>query len=368
MPSANLIKGMFFPKKINPYLLIACYSKVFYWLSYLSIAFITETKDLAGTNCRYDCYWYMGIATTGYSESSEVSTDPKSANWGFFPFFPYLTRLMHLVLPIDERILGYGVNILLSIIGAVFLGKYLHSKYGNRTALITISLICFSPVNVYFNSAYSESSFFCLITALVWFIHKQKPYSVIVTGSLLGLTRNTGTLIAVLLIFCWQLGKEFRLKRIAKASLMSIVIALPLLLHVVFLKERSGEYLAILRYHRVNRGNPISWIFDTLNFQSPLQILLLCLFAYSLCVFAINIKRKNYYESAIIIPILITSLTYPGFLNWRYFLILYPLYLGLSGLILKDSRRYLLRFVFVLEPVLLLFSIYSWMKNLGFMV
>jgi hypothetical protein len=368
MPGADFIKEKLFPQRINPYLLIACYSKVLYWLSYLLITFFTEVNDRVAANCRFDCYWYMGITTGGYLNESEVSIDPKSANWGFFPFFPYLTRLLHLLLPIDERILGYALNTSLSVIGVVFLGKYIHSKYGSRAAVITVSLICFSPLNIYFNSAYSESSFFCLITALVWFIHKEKIYLVIVTASLLGLTRNTGALIAVLLIFYWQLGKGFRPKRIVVASLISSVIALPLFLHVLILKEKSGEYFAILKYHRVNRGNPIKWIFDTLNFQSPLQILLLCLFIFSLFVFIKNVKRKNFSESIIILPVLVTSLTYPGFLNWRYFLVLYPLYLEVTFIFMNNSRKFLNRGILILGPAILLFAIYSWVNNYGFMV
>jgi hypothetical protein len=368
MPSADLIKDKLFPRKIDPYLLIALYSRIFYWLGYLIITFFMGAKDLLASNCRYDCYWYLGITSNGYTNELQVSVNPKSANWGFFPFFPYLTRIVHLIIPIDERVLGYLVNNLLFLAGTLFLGKYLESKYGKRTSIATVWLICFSPVNVYLNTAYSEASFYCFLAALLWFIQSERTFPALAAASLLGISRNTGLIITILLIFSWQLGREKSRRNFFKASVMSLAPFLVLGAHILVLQRVTGDFLAIVHGHAVGRGNPVTWILQTINLDSVLQVALLLLYLLTFYVCLKNFKEKNYYECLIMIPVILTSTTYPGFINWRYILILFPIYLLIAQSNLIGHKKHIINILFVLEPALLLFAIYSWVSNFGFMV
>lgn len=355
-------------KKVNPYVSIAILAKITYVSVYYILVNFTTVSSALDANCRYDCYWYAEIANRGYTPKSEVSLAPNGANWGFFPLFPYLVKILHLSTPIDIRLVGFVVNTLLFIVGVFFLGKFIEEKYGNRISKFTIALFCFSPVSVYLNSFYTEAAFFSLIAALTWFIYTDRPFLIVFIASLLGVTRNTGALIATLLIFSWQLQKKCNLLHLFRAGLFSLVSVLLLGVHILVLSKTTGDYFAIVSHHRVHRGNPISWILSSLSFQSPLQIGLLILFIFTIYVFGKNLREKNYCEAAVLFPVLLTSISYPTFINWRYFLILFPLYLYASRRLIQINSRILTAAIICLEIAFLVFAQFSWIMNYGFMV
>ena len=353
---------------LSPYFEIAVASRIIYLIVFAALSSWTGTRDLVMDSCRYDCYWYLEIANSGYTEKSQALVTPDDVNWGFFPLFPYLVKILHIAIPLDLRIWGYLINTVLMVTGTVFLGKYLEERYGKRVSRVAIVLFCFSPVSVYLNSFYTEAGFFCLIAALIWFIHSEKKIAIIVTANLLGVTRNTGAIVAILLVITWQLSKGGGIKRLLKASLLSSASLALLATHILYLQRISGEFFAISSHHRVNRGNPFIWVWETLSFQSVLQVGLLGLFIFAIYVFVSNLRSRDLYEAVILLPAFITSITYPGFINWRYFLILFPLYLSLSKILVRNNSKLLFRTVVGIEIAILCFVEYSWLMNYGFMV
>ena len=350
------------------HLFISISSRIFYLSSFLSISYLLKIDDITGANCRYDCIWYMGIAKSGYAPLSQVQSDPKSVNWGFFPFFPELVRYLHLVIPLDLSMLSYLMDSLLFIGGTLFLGSYLNSKFGKQISLYTVIIINFSPINVYFSSGYSEASFYCFIAALVWSLHRDKIYFVLIAASLLGVSRNTGWLIAGILIFVWQLEKRLSLKRLAIAIYVSILSSVPLGLHILILREKTGDFLAVIHGHGVGRGNLFHWVINTIKFESGLQVLLLTIYIFTVYVCIRNIRTKNYFEGLLLIPVLLSSMLYPEFINWRYFLILYPVYLEVARIMFSKSTKTLFKYLIAIEAGALIFAILAWIRNLGFMV
>jgi hypothetical protein len=353
---------------LSSYIGIAVTSRILHLIVFAALSSSSGTRDLIVDSCRYDCYWYFEIAKIGYTEESQALLTPEDVNWGFFPLFPYLVKILHAVMPWDLKVLGYLVNTVFTVAGTVFLGKYLEERYGSRVSKVTIVLFCFSPVSIYFNAFYTEAGFYCLIAALVWFIYCEKKLAIIITANLLGVTRNTGALVAILLIFAWQLSKGGGKKNFLKASLFSSGSLALLATHILYLQKLSGEFFAVSSHHRVNRGNPFVWAWETLSFHSLLQIGLLVLLSFAIYVFISNLRSRNLYEAVILIPALVTSITYPGFINWRYLLILFPLYLSLSQILVRNNSKIPFRFVVGIEIAILCFVEYSWLMNYGFMV
>lgn len=353
---------------ISAYIGIAVASRIFYLIVFAALSSWQGTRDLIVDSCRYDCYWYLQIAESGYTEKSQSLLTPDDVNWGFFPLFPYLVKILHIAIPLDFKILGYLINTVFTVAGTVFLGKYLEEKYGKRVSKGAIVLFCFSPVSIYLNSFYTEAGFYCLIAALIWFIHSEKKLAVILTANLLGVTRNTGAIVAILLVVVWQLSKGADKKRFYIASLYSSASLALLAIHILYLQKISGEFFAISSHHRVNRGNPFIWVWETLSFHSFLQLGLLLLLGFAVYVFISNLRSRNFYEAAMMIPAFMTSITYPGFINWRYFLILFPLYLSLSQVLVRNNTKVLFRSVVGIEIMILCFVEYSWIMNYGFMV
>ena len=101
--------------------------------------------------------------------------------------------------------------------------------------------------------------------------------------------------------------------------------------------------------------------------QSPLQLGILVLFILALLIFVIFLKAGRVIDSAVLLPVILTSLVYPFFINWRYFMVLYPLYLYLALVYVRTYKALKLSIPLVLITSTLI-GIYGWVNNLGYMV
>lgn len=352
----------------SPYLIYAVFSRFIYLLIFLISSILTKSENLLGANCRYDCKWYLEIAKNGYSTGSISPGDPNFTIWGFFPLFPYTVKLIHVFLNLDLRLISYFLNALLFTVGTIFLGKYLEGRYDQLISRRTILLLCFSPINVYFCSGYSEAGFFCLISALIWFLYSNNLFAAVLAGSLLGISRNTGLIIAALLFVFIYLHRRINLRGTIITGLSLTLCSAPLLLHIILLRRINGDSLGLINRHGVEPSNPIAWLFQTFSFQSPLQIALLSLLIFAIYVTAQNFRLGNSWEAIVLIPAIVTSLVYPEFINWRYLLVLYPIYLRVVVLTSAQRISLYFRLFFFLNFLAMIFAIYSWIQNFGYMV
>ena len=352
----------------NQYFVVAILSRLFYIAIFLTSLSIQNKRSPLESNCNYDCKWYLEIASTGYSKPSSNQLAESATNWNFFPLFPYCARLISTVFHLEMLMSMYALNTLLTIAGLVFLGKYLEYNYGPTRSIQIVSLISFSPVNVYFMSGYSEALFFFLISISLYYLHKNQTYKSLLTLMSLSITRNTGYFIAVLLVTVFAIQSN-RMK-LKKTVTLIFICGIPLGIHMIFLKNRSGDYLAFVhaaKFYGVHRANLLSWLKDTLSGESLLQLIYLGIFIYCIAIFLYFLKKRMFVELVLLIPVIVTSCLYPYSTNWRYYLVLWPVYVP----IVKAGIRRLSIF-----PVLTIttFSIflaiaeYSWIRELGFMV
>lgn len=142
----------------------------------------------------YDGKRYLMIAKGGY---------PTFDEWGnraFFPVHPYLVRYFHMITSLDIVISGILLSMILSIVGIIFLYKYLKLEFSDNVAFRATILTLFFPTAFYFYLYYTESLFFTLSIIIFYLIKKEKYYWTSIFTAIICATRITGLFFVLYLI------------------------------------------------------------------------------------------------------------------------------------------------------------------------
>lgn len=136
--------------------------------------------------------WYIDIARSGYFFSA---TEPSSM--GFFPFYPLLIRLAHLVFW-DYRVAAVVAAHVCFLVAALLLNALINHDYSDqRINRAAITLLMFNPVSFFFSHAYSESTFLMLATGAFLAALRGRWLIACLCGMCLSATRNIGVFIAL---------------------------------------------------------------------------------------------------------------------------------------------------------------------------
>ena len=160
---------------------------------------------------RWDGWWYVHLARSGYPATLTIPGHPHYGPWGFFPTWPATIRISHEVLRVGYP-LAAGIAVTLYAIAFILaLRVYAARLVGSAGADAAVVLICVFPGAIAFSLAYTEASFlFWAVLALLWLDREQYlPASVAVFMACA--TRSTG--VAVIAASLVVLGPALRNRR-----------------------------------------------------------------------------------------------------------------------------------------------------------
>jgi len=149
----------------------------------------------------YDSLHFMGIASHGY----------RAVTSNFFPLYPLFLKLAG-----NNEIVVAAWGILLSnaalALGLYYLYRLTRLDFRGRMARITVMALAFFPATAFFSAVYTESLFLLLIVAAFYCVRVQRWGWVIIWAALAGLTRNSGPLIALMLLLEYYQAKRQGIK------------------------------------------------------------------------------------------------------------------------------------------------------------
>lgn len=155
--------------------------------------------------CRWDCGWYMSIATHGYSTVSPPNA-PYATNFAFWPALPYLARYLHDVSGLS--ILASGV-ILVNV--ALFFSLYFLCKYclvlglDGPTASFAALLLAFAPQGFLFSVFYGDALTLLGAIGAMYCARTQRWWTAGLFAILASSSRPTGIVVlAFLLVHAYQ--------------------------------------------------------------------------------------------------------------------------------------------------------------------
>lgn len=138
---------------------------------------------------QWDTGWYMSVAAQGYSH---LPGPDGQVNWVFFPAFPMLSVGLAQItgLPLFPAMLLLSN---LSFLAALFLAhRFASEEFDERTADLTVALICAAPGSYVFSSAYTESLFLLALSACLLLLRARRWIAAGGAAAVAVLTRNVG--------------------------------------------------------------------------------------------------------------------------------------------------------------------------------
>ena len=181
---------------------------------------------LGGLWVHWDGLWYLSISTFGYQGRPTATA--------FFPLFPMAMKLLG-----GGVIGGIVVSLAAFAGGLYFFGRLAELEFGPRVAWFSLMALAFFPTAFYLNAVYSESLFFALAAASLYYLRTQRYW---IAGPLAALT-TLDTIYGFLLMlpFAWQIWRQegVRFSRLVH----TVWPAVGLLGYMVFLFFRFGDPL-----------------------------------------------------------------------------------------------------------------------------
>jgi Mannosyltransferase (PIG-V) len=157
---------------------------------------------LAAPAVRWDSIHYLAIAQHGYTSASATV---------FYPLYPLLVRALGYVVGSDP---AAGVVISLAALAAalVLLHRLTALELGRRAADVTVLLVAFAPLSLFFSAVYTESLFLALSVGSIHATRRGRWKLACGLGGLAAATRVTGVGLAIPLAILW-LKERRRLDR-----------------------------------------------------------------------------------------------------------------------------------------------------------
>lgn len=213
--------------------------------------------------CAWDSGWYLDIARHGYS----LQTHPPGAlntNYGFFPLYPLLIRLLSLVVRSDA-LAGVLISNGCLAIACVYLFKLTRLDHDRETALRAVKYFVLFPTAFVLSAVLTESLFTALAILCLYAARRERWAVAGALGFLVALTRPNGIFLLAPVLWIYLRQKQFHLNRIRFDALFMALIPLGLACLAFYDYYRTGDPLAYAHAQAAGWGhhltNPLAVLF-----------------------------------------------------------------------------------------------------------
>lgn len=141
---------------------------------------------------KYDAFHYLGLARQGYQGYLEGG---RPLFLVFFPLYPWLVRLLHLVIP-DYALCGHILSALCYLGSSYLLARLATEEFGRKAGVLSVAFLTAYPFSFFFAAVYTESLFLLLSLGCFYAIRKHKYPLAGLLGALAALSRMQGLLLA----------------------------------------------------------------------------------------------------------------------------------------------------------------------------
>ncbi|MBU3942552.1 hypothetical protein KKA24_01060 [Patescibacteria group bacterium] len=319
--------------------------------------FFQEQKwDLNSLHNKWDSFWYLDIAENGYSLGEN---DWDLSNIVFFPLYPFLIKIVSLLTLGNFVLAGWFLNVIFLFLALFYLFKLVKEFHSEINPYASIIFLLIFPTAFFFNAIYTESLFLFLSLATFYYGLKKKFLYAGIFGLLSSLTRVTGALLFIPIIWEYFKVQGFKLKTIFSFKILPIFL-IPLGTFSFFLYHyfRLGNFLLFFKIQE-NWGRTFSFEEKHFQFFSNPAIVnflldtLFILFILTIIYFVFRKLRISY--ALYIVSTVFVALSTGTFMSiGRYILVLFPIYILLASI----KNQYLRQsWIFISTLLLALYTI-----------
>lgn len=337
------------------------------WLT-ATVAEPTQHIDaaLGSLLCRWDCFWYLDVATDGYS-MAEFEKVPGETDFAFYPLFPLLMRA---VAPLYSGNALHAGIVVANACFVVALGYvYLYARelaLDRRAALLAVWLICVFPQSIAFSAPFTESTFLMLLAAAMYHFRHSQYFLAGVAAALLSATRANGIFFVVFAVaWLWRHGglRVFLAPWREPEKLVPIVLApLGMFLFLGYCFLATGDAFA----HSSTELIGWRWTFAPPWVSLPIQLdsdgtgvfATFVSFGVAACSLLL-LRQKMYEEFAFCAATILLFWCGQGLVSaFRYWLVLFPVWIGVARVL--ATRPMWAAGAFSVLGVVNGFMVYAW--------
>ncbi|MDO8555323.1 MAG: mannosyltransferase family protein [bacterium] len=319
-----------------------------------------QTWNPITLHAKWDSFWYLDVAQNGYSFQGEN----KLSNIAFFPLYPLLTRAISPIFNNNLILSGWFLSTFFLFLAVVYLYKLATEFHKNINPKLAIIFLLIFPTSFFLNAVYAESLFLFLATASFYYALKKNYFLAGIIGFFASLTRVTGILLFLPLL--WEYFSNFGFRRVFNLKLASLFLV-PLGT-IVFSLYHYLKFGDLLLYFKVSSwwGRSFALNKDHFLLLTNSSIVnfaldsLLVIFALIASYFIFKKLRASYgiYSlSAILLPLSTGTLMSVN----RYILMIFPLYLLLASIKNRNLQQTIIfASILLLAMNITLFSTNYW--------
>lgn len=152
---------------------------------------------LLASSARWDASWYLQIAQSGYGGNL--------ARTAFFPLYPLLIHVVTWVVR-SPVIAGALISLAAFAVALTLLYRLVRLDHSPRIAQVTVMLLAFFPMALFFSAVYTESLFLALSLATIYAARRGHWVWAGVFGMLAAITRDGGVLLFVPVVLLMLYG------------------------------------------------------------------------------------------------------------------------------------------------------------------
>lgn len=214
---------------------------------------LTTDNLILNAFSRWDSGWYYSVAKFGYHF---VRGQP--SNTAFFPLYPLLMRLVHLLLVTRADWSWYASGIIVSnvalLAGLYYLYRIVQGEFNDATARRAVFYVLIFPTTLYYSAVYSESLFLLCTVAAIYYARGQRWWIANAFAAGAALTRSPGIVLLLPLVLEYLRQHRFKLTAI-RWNVLSLTLA-PLALAAIalYMYCSTGNLFAVrdaqLAWHR----------------------------------------------------------------------------------------------------------------------
>jgi Gpi18-like mannosyltransferase len=297
----------------------------------------------------WDTGWYLGIATDGYSATTNANLGSQ-ANYNFFPLYPLFMRILGYVTG-DNYLSGIIISNVALLVSCVFLYRLVELDEDRATAMRSVKFLFLFPTAFILSGVFTESLFIALLLACFYYARKGNWFFVGILGFCLSLTRAIGVLIILPVLY-----EYLKSKNISKDFFYLLLIPSGIFVWMVFNYFLTGDFLAFVHIQSTwgrSLANPFVTIYNGLFVTNTFDAFF-AVISLSILISFYNKIRTSYWifgMFALITPLLTSVQSMP-----RYALVVFPFYILFAQLTKERARDDVLTiFLALLQGCLMVF-------------
>lgn len=310
----------------------------------------------------WDSGYYLNIAKGGYSTDlgkSEMTIG--QANYGFFPLYPLLIKVVGFVLR-SNLLAGIVVSNMALLVACFYLYKLMETRGDQKLALDAVKYLLLFPSAFILSGVFSESLFLMLLLAVFYYAKKNRWWLVGVLGFLLSLTRSIGVFVVLPLLYGYLKSKEFKVRMVGKDVLYLLLFPLGLGLFCWYNYTLTGDWLAFVHVQQSGwlhvLSNPLSVVGQGLYTKDIFRLLNSLFLVLVVAMLVVNYKKLKVTDlilSGLFIVLPLTSGVVSLNSILRYLLPIFPLYILLAKVVDKKYEQIVMAAMLLLQGFMMVF-------------